>query len=313
MSDRPLRILTYVPTGLLRRVGDSFPTVELIQIPEQGELEAGVEGEILLTQTWGAPNSGEVMQRGIRWVHAYGTGVERYPFDTLGPAQLTCSRGASAIPISEWVLAVMLAAEKKLPQTWVTHQPEHWNIAALGGLDGKTLALIGFGGIGQAVASRALAFGMRVKALVRRPRPSPIDGVDLLGDLTQLLHDADHVVVAAPSTPETRQLLDADAFAHCKKGCHLVNVSRGGLIDQDALHDALENDRVGLASLDTVTPEPLPEGHWLYSHPKVRLSPHTSWSGPGAFDELIEPFLVNLRHWLDEEPLEYRVDVSLGY
>jgi phosphoglycerate dehydrogenase-like enzyme len=313
MPHRPLQVLTHVPVGLLKRVVERFPTVELIRIPIEGPIEAGLRGEVLLTQTWGAPNCADAMSRGVRWVHAYGTGVERYPFETLGDAPLTCSRGASAVPISEWVLAVMLACEKKLPETWVTHAPEHWNIAHLGGLHGKTLALIGFGGIGQAVATRALAFGMHVKALVRSPRPSPIEGVTIASDLKQVLEGADHVVIAAPSTPETRHLLDADAFAACKEGVHLVNVSRGGLVDQDALKDALESGRVGLASLDTVTPEPLPDGHWLYAHPKVRLSPHTSWSGPGAFDELIEPFLVNLRHWLDGEPLEDLVDVSLGY
>jgi phosphoglycerate dehydrogenase-like enzyme len=313
MPDRPLTVLTHVPVRLLRAVGERFPTVELVQVPERGGLDEGVEGEVLLTQAWGAPNAAQVMQRGIRWVHAYGTGVERYPFDTLGEAALTCSRGASAVPISEWVLAVMLAAEKKLPETWVTHAPEHWNIARLGGLHRKTLALVGFGGIGRAVATRALAFGMVIRALVRKPRPSPVEGVEIVGDLPSLVRDADHVVVAAPSTRETHHLLGAAAFAHMKDGVHLVNVSRGGLVDQDALREALDSGRVGRASLDTVTPEPLPEGHWLYAHPRVRLSPHTSWSGPGAFDELVAPFLRNLRAWLDGAPLEDRVDVELGY
>ena len=98
-----------------------------------------------------------------------------------------------------------------------------------------------------------------------------------------------------------------------KRGVHLVNVSRGELIDQGALRDALDDGRVGLASLDVSVPEPLPAGHWLYSHPRVRLSAHTSWSAPRALDWLLDPFLDNLRRYLDGEPLDHLVDVELGY
>ena len=131
--------------------------------------------------------------------------------------------------------------------------------------------------------------------------------------LDALLAESDHLVVAAPDTPATRGLLGNDAFARIKEGVHLVNVARGGLVDQDALRAALDTGRVALASLDTVTPEPLSAGHWLYTHPRVRLSPHCSWNGPGALDRLLEPFLENLTHFLNDEPLAYRVDVGQGY
>jgi phosphoglycerate dehydrogenase-like enzyme len=94
---------------------------------------------------------------------------------------------------------------------------------------------------------------------------------------------------------------------------HLVNVARGELVDQDALRRALDDGRVGLASLDVVDPEPLPAGHWLYAHPRVRVSAHVSWSMPGAFDLLIEPFIENLRLYRDGRPLRHAVDPKLGY
>jgi phosphoglycerate dehydrogenase-like enzyme len=84
-------------------------------------------------------------------------------------------------------------------------------------------------------------------------------------------------------------------------------------VDQEALRAALDDGQVSLASLDTVTPEPLPAGHWLFTHPRVRLSPHCSWSGPGALDRLLDPFLDNLGRWLAEEPLTGLVHVELGY
>jgi phosphoglycerate dehydrogenase-like enzyme len=310
---RTLRVLCHVPLGLLARIGRELPAVTLEQVPREGEPAPGVAGEVLLTPTWGSPNLAQVLARGVRWVHAYGTGVDGFPFELLGGRPLTCSRGASAIPIAEWTLAVMLAFEKRLPESWVREPPEHWNMASLGGLHGRSLGLIGLGGIGQAVAARALAFGMRVRALRRTQQPSPLAGVEIARDLRALLAASDHVVVAAPATVVTRHLLGREALAWVKPGVHLVNVARGDLVDQDALRAALDDGRVARASLDVADPEPLPAGHWLYAHPKVRLSPHTSWSGPGALDRLLDPFVANLRRYLAGEPLEHRVDLEQGY
>jgi phosphoglycerate dehydrogenase-like enzyme len=313
MAARSLRVLSHLPVGLLSRIREELPTVSLDQIPHSGEIPPGVRGDVLLTFAWGSPNLAEVLARGVRWVHAFGTGVERFPFEQLAGRTLTCSRGASAVPISEWVLAALLAAEKKLPETWQLRGPQDWGFRSLGGLEGRELGLIGFGGIGQAVAARALPFGMRVRALVRRPRESPMPGVLLTGELASVMASADHLVLAAPDTRETHHIVGRESLARVKPGLHLVNVARGGLVDQDALREALADGRVALASLDTVTPEPLPEGHWLYTHPRVRLSPHTSWASPSAMPRLVEPFLANLRHDLLGEPLEFAVDVEAGY
>lgn len=311
---RPLQILSHVPLGLLSRVAELYPKTLLIEVPQQGPVPMEARGEVLLTQAWGSPNLSEVLQQGVRWVHAYGTGVNRFPFDALGEVPLTCSRGASAIPISEWVLAVMLAFEKKLPEAFVSEPPERWSIGlSLGGLHGKTLGLIGLGGIGLAVAERALAFGMRVVAQRRSGAKSPLAGIEVVKHLDDLLAVADHLVVAAPATRETRNLLCRESFARMKPGVHVVNIARGEIIDQDALREALEHGNVALASLDVVEPEPLPAGHWLYSHPQVRLSAHTSWSAPRALDLLLEPFLENLARYLGGEPLEHCVDAELGY
>jgi len=309
----PLRVLTHIPLQLLGRVQRECPDVELAVIPMQGEIAEELRGEVLLTHARGSPNLARVVEHGVRWVHAYGTGVNAFPFAALGDRPLTCSRGASAIPISEWVLAAMLAAEKKLPESWIHEPPRHWSIGSLGGLYGRTLGLVGLGGIAMAVAVRALAFGMRVLAFRRSRAPSPLAGVEVVGDLGSLVEAANHLVLAAPATPETRGLVGEALLARVKPGVHLVNVARGELIDQEALRGALDDGRVGLASLDCVHPEPLPAGHWLYAHPKVRLSPHISWSMPGAFDLLIEPFIENLRSYREGRPLAHQVDVTLGY
>jgi phosphoglycerate dehydrogenase-like enzyme len=207
----------------------------------------------------------------------------------------------------------MLAFEKDFPAIWLSEPPEHWNLANLGELAGKTVGLVGLGGIGAAVAQRALAFDMRVRAVRRNPGRDLLTGVELAPKLPDLLASADHLVLAAPGTASTHHLLDAEAFATMRTGVHLVNIARGSLVDQDALRAALDDGTVARATLDTVDPEPLPAGHWLFTHPSVRLSAHVSWSSPRAFDRIIASFVDNLRRFIAGEPLEGVIDVDEGY
>lgn len=312
MSSAP-RILTHLSPRLLEPVRAVHPEIEIVHVSTEGPLDDDIRGEILLTYTSGAPNLPDLIERGVEWVHVYGTGVDGFPFDLLGRRRMTCSRGASARIISEWVIAVMLAVEKQLPEIWIDEPVEHWNMARLGSLQNKKLALIGFGAIAQAIARRALPFEMRIEALRRTSTASPIEQVRIVTSLEELLTDADHVVVAAPETPATKHLLDDVAFAWLKPGAHLVNIARGGLVDQDALERALESGQVGLATLDCVTPEPLPAGHWLYAHPRVRLSPHISWSAPKSYAGLIETFIENVGRYQRGDELLSQVDPDAGY
>jgi len=135
----------------------------------------------------------------------------------------------------------------------------------------------------------------------------------MVGDRETLLGRSDHVVVAAPATEATRHLLDAAALAACKPGVHLVNVARGSLVDQEALRQALDAGRVARASLDTVDPEPLPPGHWLYRHPSVRLSAHISWSSPSTLPVTVDLFADNLRRFRQGDELHGVVDPVAGY
>jgi phosphoglycerate dehydrogenase-like enzyme len=249
----------------------------------------------------------------VKWVHSFSTGVDSLPEAAFKAEVLTCSRGAGAVPISEFVLAAMLAFEKRIPDVWIHEVPEHWNFADLGGLSGRSLGLIGLGGIGEAVARRALAFDMSVSAFRRRSLPSAVPEVRMVSTLEEVLAGADHLVVAAPYTPRTHHLLDADAFALMRPGVHLINIARGGLVDQDALRTALDDGRVAMATLDTVDPEPLPAGHWMFTHPRVRLSPHVSWSSPEGARKIFDLFLENVGRYLRGEALEGVVDKDERY
>jgi phosphoglycerate dehydrogenase-like enzyme len=254
----------------------------------------------------------QVLTPEIRWVHVLSTGVDGFPFDLMEGRVLTCSRGASAIAISEFVLAAMLDFEKHLSSVWISG-PEQWHENGLGQLFGRKVGLVGIGAIGGAVATRALAFGMDVLAYRRTPTPSPVGNVALVTSLEDLLTQVDHLVVAAPATPATHHLLNAQSLGALKPGAHLINVSRGSLIDHDDLLDALDAGQVSMATLDVTEPEPLPAGHPLYSHVRVRISPHVSWNSPETARGSVGLFTENVRLHLAGEPLHGVVDLSSGY
>ena len=255
------------------------------------------DAQVLVTLLGDAGAIRELLVPSIEWAHVLGAGVDGFPFDELGERPLTCSRGAAAVPIAEWVLATMLAFEKSLPDSWITSVPDRWSTASLGTLAGRTVGLVGIGAIGTEVAGRCVAFDAHVVAVRRTSTVPAVRRIELVGDLHELLARSDHVVIAAPATPQTYHLMDAPAFAAIKPGAHVVNIARGTLVDQEALRVALDDGRVARASLDTVDPEPLPEGHWLYSHPSVRLSPHISWSAPGTMPNTLALFVDNVRRF----------------
>ncbi|HEX4017568.1 MAG TPA: NAD(P)-dependent oxidoreductase [Frankiaceae bacterium] len=307
----PVRVLSHV--GPLPELANALPGVSIQPVDPAGPVPADVTGEVLVTLMRSASNLGVVLERGVRWVHAIGTGVEDFPLQLLGNRILTCSRGVNAVNVAEWTMAMLLAFEKQLPAQWVAAPPARWGAVDLGGLSGKTLAIVGFGSIGQAVAQRALAFDMSVRAMRRTGAQSTLAGVQLVGSVDALVRGADHVVLAAPATPRTRGMVDATFLEAMTAGTHLVNVARACLVDEPALRDALDRGHVALASIDVSDPEPLPAGHWFYSHPGVRFSPHVSWSGPGLWEAALGRLAGNLVRWQQGQQLEGMVDVQEGY
>jgi phosphoglycerate dehydrogenase-like enzyme len=313
-----LRIIAQLGTNTAEaaRVQAAHPDVELVEFTG-GEPPAGLRADAFFGGYlgWDAILAW-LDAAGVRWVQLTGTGVDNVASAVFDHDRIvTCARGASAVPISEWVLAAILAWSKRFPETFLSAPPRHWNFPhpTLDRVEGSTLALIGLGGIGAAVATRAQAFGMQVRAMRRTDAPSPVDGVEVVRSLDDLLPNADHVVLAAPATARTRHLLDAAAFAKMKPGVHLVNIARGSLVDQDALRVALDDGTVARATLDTVDPEPLPGGHWLYSHPKARVTAHVSWYTPQLQAAAVDILIENIGRYRRAEPLLHVVDPAEGY
>lgn len=303
-------------TAEAERVRDAYPDVELIEFKD-GDPPAGLEADAF----FGGYMGWDAILRwldatNVKWVQLSGTGVDNVPREVFANGRVvTCARGASAVPISEWVMAAVLAWAKRVPETFLKEPPKYWNFPnpALDRVEGSTLALVGLGGIGAAVATRAQAFGMHVRAMRRTDAPSPVAGVEVVSSLEELLPGAAHVVLAAPATTKTRHLIDGAAFEMMTPGAHLVNIARGAIVDQDALRRALDDGTVAQATLDTVDPEPLPAGHWLYAHPNVRMTAHISWYTPQLQAAAVDILLENVGRYLRGERLLHVVDPVEGY
>ncbi len=312
-----IRILTTLPAGLLDRARQALPFVDVVSVPGDAPPPAGTRADVLLIPPWEPSHFDALLATGVRWIHTLGTGVDRIPLGRIGERVLSCSRGASGIPIAEWVMAVLLAYAKDLPGIWLDRPPDA-SVAAwpnLGGLYGARLGLVGLGGIGAAVARHAHSFGMKLSAFRRSGARSELAGVEIVAELEALFATCDAIVLALPLTASTRRIVDARILAAIPpgRGVHLVNVSRGGLIDQEALRAALDDGRIARATLDVTDPEPLPAGHWLYTHPAARISAHVSWNAPGALDLLLDTFIENLRRYRAGKPLAGLVDREAGY
>jgi phosphoglycerate dehydrogenase-like enzyme len=248
----------------------------------------------------------------VRWVQLASVGIDYYPDWLFDGPVVTSARGTASVAIAEYVLAAIFSAAKRIPEIWL-EQASDWRRLSLGLVQGTTLGVYGFGSIGQALARRALALGIRVVALRRSDAPFEVEGVQRVTTLAELLERSDHLVLAAPSTAETRHAINRETLKHARPGLHLINIARGNLIDQQALLDALDENKLALATLDVTDPEPLPAGHAFYRHPRVRLSPHISPSTEHIVPALIDKFLLNLDRFRSGVPLTDVVDTARGY
>jgi phosphoglycerate dehydrogenase-like enzyme len=219
-------------------------------------------------------------------------------------------------------MAGLLALARRLPQTLRRQEQRVWLPNELTGqaspwlIAGKTMGIIGLGTLGQAIATRAKAFGMRVIGIRRNPgRDVPV-GVDQIVariDVDRMLEEADVVVLAAPWTPGTNQIFDSAAIGKMKPGAVVINVARGQLVDESALEEALTSGRLGGAVLDVFTNEPLPPDSAFWSMPNVIITPHTSGFRTDHFDAVVNLFSENLRRFEGGGPLLNLVDMEAGY
>lgn len=287
--------------------------------PALDEVRAAIgDAEVLVA--WGAV-SRQILEFApeLRWLHVAGAGLERLA-ETGGLEMgftVTNSAGATSAPIAEWIAGAMLYFGRRFNYA-VQNQAEHrWRRWAGISLEGKTVGIFGLGSIGREASRRLRPFGMRVIATRRSAAPGDTDpDCDLLlpqSELPRLLAESDYVVISAPLTDETRHIFDGDAFRAMKSSALLLNVARGGLVDHDALLEALQQGEIAGAALDVTEPEPLPPDSPLWDLPNVLITPHIAPGTDVPGDPAAELFVANLRAYLAGEPLANIIPPGRGY
>ncbi len=253
----------------------------------------------------------------LRWQQSPSAGVNHIltPAFLQKDIILTNAAGVHAIPISEFVLAFMLYHAKNLRKLQ-TLQDEHTWVRGvfLEELADATLLILGTGNIGQAIASRAKAFGVTVWGSRRHPEPLPnFDKVVGADEWRSLLPTADYVVIATPLTIETKGLIDEAALRSMRQSAYLINIARGAIVDEVALLTALREGWIAGAGLDTVATEPLPQESPLWSLPNAFITPHCSALSPPLRERIAQLFIDNLKRYQTGQPLRNVVDKQAGY
>jgi len=219
-----------------------------------------------------------------------------------------CNSSAQAVAISEYVFGQVLSLFQPIQTQRAQQAEKKWATTPFREIWRTEWLILGFGPIGREVAKKAKAFGASTTVLRRSPQTSEtVDRAGTLADLTRYAADADVVVVACPLNDRTRGALGEDFFAALKPGATLVNIARGPIIDDAALIGALDSGKAEHAVLDVFHTEPLPARDRLWSHPKIWLTPHTSFAGSGGLSRWRELFLDNFPRYLKGEPLENEV------
>ncbi len=351
MMDR--RPIWAMPEWVPARIRDALPAEwELVVIDEEtdgsGDGAARVSPTVLeavktASVYFGYGIPAELLEAGpeLEWVHsgAAGVGSSLTPKMLESPVVFTNSAGVHAPPMAETVLAMLLhffrgldfALEAQRRSEWST-EPYYVAGAPISELSDATIGVVGFGGIGREVARRVAALGARVIAAKRKPaQPGEanlrtVAGGGVLGSRIEMVwgdsgldavyRESDAIVVAAPDTPETRGMIDAEALGRMKSGAILINVARGRLVDEEALVAALREGRIRGAGLDVFSREPLPSDSPLWSLPNVVMTPHVSAVTRGFWTRETELIVRNLDRYATGAPIaewENVVDKRAGY
>jgi phosphoglycerate dehydrogenase-like enzyme len=312
----------------LERIAEAAPGARLVTVSLEGLADGPLDDvEVMLRGPLPAATFERILARApnLVWVHSATAGVERVlPAARSRDIAITNARGVFSEPIAEYVLMMILAVIRRLPQLLELQRERTWQPLLATEMRDVTVGIVGLGSIGRAVARRALAFGSQVVAIRRHVADPDAPGADdpdlpgierILGpdQLDELLAVSDMVVLALPLTADTRDLFDARVLAQMKPGAWLINVARGGLVNERDLLRALRSGPMAGAVLDAFREEPLPPHSPLYGVSNLIVTPHTSWTSGRVLDRSIELFHDNLLRWIAGQPLLNSVDLGKGY
>lgn len=252
----------------------------------------------------------------LKWIHALSAGVEELNIPQLldSPVILTNSKGIHGIPVSEHVFAMLLSFTRGLHSFSQNQQAKIWKRVYTDELYEKTLAIIGLGSIGREIAKKAKAFSMNVVATKREITTEIfVDRLYNQAEVKEMLAVADYVVVALPLIAETENYIKREHFAAMKKTAYFINIARGGVVVEEDLIAALQEETIQGAGLDVFATEPLPKTSPLWELPNVILTPHVAAISPYYLDRAVKLFADNLSRFLEQTAMHNIIDKHKGY
>lgn len=303
-------------------VGRDHPDLDLAHCDSYAGLDARIRetgAEVVFSTRFAGgkdfPRAALTESDSVRWIAVGGSGTDHLqPWDSTR-VTVTNSAGVAADMMAEYVLGTLLSFSLDLRGFACDQRGRRWNAAGrVMPIAGRTMLILGLGKTGAAVARRAQALGLRTLGVRARPQPTPgFDEVHGTDDLPSLWPRADVVVCCVPLLDSTRGLIGPAAFAAMRPGVVLIDVSRGGVVDEGALLAALDAGRLGGAALDVFTTEPLPPDHPLWAREDVIVTPHCSSVDAGWQQRAFEMFSRNLARYRRGEPPDNVVDPARGY
>lgn len=255
----------------------------------------------------------------LRWVQATSSGIGEFLKRTgLDRSNIlfTTAAGVHARPLSEFTLLGLLYFFRDMPHLEAMKRARHWERYTVEGIDGKRVLIIGMGAVGRQIARQCASFGMEVWGTRRSAGGIPSDEITRWiqqSDLRGTLPEVDALVLACPLTEETRLLIGAQELESLKPGSVLVNIARGGVVDENALIAALASGRIRGAALDVFAVEPLPDDSPIWTLPNVILSPHSASTVAAENHRIVDLFLENLANFLADRPLRNVFQAGRGY
>jgi len=295
------RMVAAAPGADIRAVANSSELAE--QAPEAEVIAGDIPADVLAA----APH--------LQWLHSWAAGPAVYPELVHSPVAMTSSKGNGAIPLAEQAMMLMLMLNRDAMRWIRAQQTQTWDRHTHGELAGKTCGLIGLGNSGLDLARKAKAFHMRVVG-TRRTGADAGPDVDVVYPrerLHDLLAESDFVVVTAPLTNETANMIGPAEFAAMKPTAFFICVSRGGIADDNALLAALDKGIIAGAGLDAHTDEPLPADSPFWTARNTIVTPHNGATTAQTAQRGVDIFIDNLRRYVAGEPLTNAVDKSAGY
>jgi phosphoglycerate dehydrogenase-like enzyme len=282
----------------------------------EAEFESRI-GEIEVLLTAQCPVEPLSKARKLRWIQITNAGVDFLSAaeGQLGQLTVTNARGIHGDLMSDYVFAVIGSHQWDMPGLWRDHVNREWHPRYVEPLHRKVMCVIGLGSIGARIAQRAKSTGMTVLG-VRRRQGEPVNGVDEIishSGIGDALARCDYLVIAVPSTGETRKLIDAPALACMQRSAYLINIARGDVVDEEALIDALERGTIAGAALDVCEQEPLPRTSPLWGLKNVLITPHISGNTAGYVSLVTHILIENLCRYVRGQRLINQVDVARGY